>query len=89
MLFLLVGIAGYRRRTETGANALVVLAAIAATGIVLVAFGVDTLRHAPETFSAIVGIAVLSVALDVLWKWARDRRGRGGSAAAPVTGGGS
>jgi hypothetical protein len=50
---------------------------------------VDTLRHAPETFSAIVGIAVLSVALDVLWKWARDRRGRGGSAAAPVTGGGS
>ncbi|HXV96021.1 MAG TPA: APC family permease [Gaiellaceae bacterium] len=89
MLFLLVGIAGYRRRTETGANALVVLGAIAATGIVLVAFGVDTLRNAPETFSAIVGIAVLSVALDVVWKWARDRRGRGGSAAAPMTGGGS
>jgi amino acid transporter len=86
MIFLLVGIAGYRRRTETAANAVVVLAAIAATGIVLVAFGVDTLRNAPETFSAIVGIAVLSVALDVVWKWARDRRGRGGSAAAPMVG---
>jgi uncharacterized membrane protein YfcA len=84
MIFLLVGVAGYRRRKETGANAVVVLAAIATTGIVLVAFGVDTLRNAPETFSAIVGIAALSVALDVLWKWARDRRKSGGKAPQPT-----
>jgi amino acid transporter len=75
MIFLLVGIAGYRRRTDTGSNAAVILAAIGVTGIVLVAFAVDTLRNAPETFSAIVGIAALSVALDALWKWARERHG--------------
>ena len=77
MIFLLVGVAGYRRRTETGSNAAVVLAAIGVTGVVLVAFAVDTLRNAPETFSAIVGIAALSVALDLVWKRARDRGGRG------------
>jgi amino acid transporter len=89
MIFLLVGVAGYRRRAETGSQALIVLAAIAVTATVLAFFAVDTLRNAPETFSAIVGIALLSVALDVLWKRARDRRGRGGSTAAPMTGGGS
>jgi amino acid transporter len=77
MIFLLVGVAGYRRRAETGSNAAVVLAAVGVTGVVLVAFAVDTLRNAPETFSAIVGIAALSVALDLMWKRARDRGGRG------------
>ena len=77
MIFLLVGVAGYRRRAETGSNAAVVLAAIGVTGVVLVAFAADTLRNAPETFSAIVGIAALSVALDLVWKRARDRGGRG------------
>ena len=38
--------------------------AIAATAVVLVFFAVDTLRNAPETFAAIVGITALSV---VLW----------------------
>jgi amino acid transporter len=84
MIFLLVGIAGYRRRAETGSNALVVLVAIGATGVVLVAFAIDTLRNAPETFSAIVGIAALSVALDLLWKWARDRNASGGESPQPT-----
>jgi amino acid transporter len=86
MIFLLVGVAGYRRRAETGSNAAVVLAAVGLTGVVLVAFAVDTLRNAPETFSAIIGIAALSVALDFMWKRARDRGGRGArpeAAAAP------
>jgi amino acid transporter len=77
MIFLLVGIAGYRRRAETGSRAAIVLAAIGVTGIVLAFFAVDTLRNAPETFFAIVGIAALSVALDFLWKRVRDRPGRG------------
>ena len=44
-------------------------------------------RHAvaDQTFSAIVGIALLAVLLDVAWKRARDR-GEGGEAAAPPTG---
>jgi hypothetical protein len=59
-----------------------VLAAIAVTAIVLAFFAVDTLRNAPETFTAIVGIALLSVLLDFVWKRARDRGGVDGAAAA-------
>jgi amino acid transporter len=71
LIFLLVGIAGYRRRADTGSQATIVLAAVAATAIVLVFFAVDTLRNAPETFSAIVAIAVLSIVLDLVWKRVR------------------
>lgn len=68
MIFLLVGVAGYRRRADIGARAPVVLAAIAVTAIVLVFFAIDTLRNEPETFAAIVAIAVVSVVLDAVWK---------------------
>ncbi len=68
MIFLLVGIAGYRRRADTGSQAVIVLAAIAVTAIVLVFFTVDTVRNAPETFAAIVAIALLAVVLDFIWK---------------------
>ena len=61
----------YRLRAETGARGGILLAAIAATAVVLAFFAVDTLRNAPETFIAIVGIAALSVALDAVWKRAR------------------
>ena len=74
MIFLLVGVAGYRRRADTGSNAFIVLAAIAVTATVLAFFAVDTLRNAPETFSAIVGIALLSVLLDFVWKRIRGPR---------------
>jgi amino acid transporter len=68
LIFLLVGIAAWRRRAETGSNGLIVLTAIAVTAIVLAFFAVDTLRNAPETFIAIVAIAALSVVLDLIWK---------------------
>ena len=81
-IFLLVGMAGYRLRAETGSNAVIVLAAIGVTAIVLVFFAVDTLRNAPETFTAILAIGALSTALDLLWK--RSRRARApASTAAP------
>ena len=38
------------------------------TAIVLVFFAVDTLRNDPETFGAIVAIALLAVVLDFVWK---------------------
>ena len=63
------------------------LAAIAVTAIVLVFFAVDTLRNAPETFTAIVAIALLSVALDFVWKRSRprcSRRVRRGGTDTPV-----
>src|SRR6187401_128659 len=71
VIFLLVGVAAYRRRGDTGANVVIVLAGIAATAVVLAFFAVDTLRNAPETFIAIVAISVLAVALDLVWKRSR------------------
>jgi amino acid transporter len=71
VIFMLVGFAAYRQRAETGSLALIVIAAIAATAIVLVFFAVDTLRDAPETFTAIVVIAALAVLLDLVWKRVR------------------
>jgi hypothetical protein len=44
----------------------------AATAIVLVFFAVDTVRNAPETFVAIVAIALLAVVLDLAWKRSRE-----------------
>ena len=66
-VFLLVAIAGFRRRADTGANAAVGLAAIAVTAIVLVFFGVDTARNDPATFVAILAIAALAVVFNRLW----------------------
>ena len=71
MIFLLVGVAGYRRRSDTGARAAIIFLGIGATLVVLGFFIVDTFRNAPQTFIAIVVIAALSVALDFVWKRAR------------------
>jgi amino acid transporter len=87
MIFMLVGIAAYRLRAETGARAPVVLVGLALTAVVLVFFAVDTARNAPETFAAIVGIGALSVLLDLAWKRWRDGRGTLTSNSGTVAGG--
>ncbi|HSK15893.1 MAG TPA: APC family permease [Gaiellaceae bacterium] len=74
VIFLLVGVAAYRLRAEIGGRAVVIAAAILLTVVVLGFFAVDTLRNAPETFSAIVGITLLAVVLDVVWKRMRSAR---------------
>ena len=74
-VFLLVAIAGYRRRGDTGANAAVVLAAIAVTAVVLVFFGIDTARNDPATFVAILAIAALAVVFNLLWAHPRPAGG--------------
>ncbi len=71
MVFLLVGVAGYRRRAETKSNTIIVVLAIAVTAIVLGFFAVDTLQNAPETFTAIIGLGLVSVALDALVRHGR------------------
>jgi amino acid transporter len=81
LIFLLVGITGYRRRSDTGSQTGIVLAAIAVTAVVLAFFAVDTLRNAPETFIAIVGITVLSVVLDLVWKRMRGEQPRSSATA--------
>jgi amino acid transporter len=73
VVFLLVGVAGYRLRSETGASIAIVLLGLAATAIVLGFFAVDTLRNDPETFGAIVAMTLLAVVVDVVWKRVRDR----------------
>jgi amino acid transporter len=85
VVFLLVGLAGYRLRSMTGASAVIVALGIAATVIVLGFFAVDTLRNAPETFGAIVAMTLLAFVLDVVWKRVRDRRAD--TAPAPVQSG--
>jgi amino acid transporter len=74
LIFLLVGASGYRLRRETGSIGAIVLLGMAATAIVLVFFGIDTLRNDPETFVAIVGVAALAVVLDLVWKRIRGPR---------------
>ena len=74
VVFLLVGLAGYRLRSQTGASPAIVLLGMAVTAVVLVFFAVDTFRNAPDTFGAIVAMTLLAVALDIVWKRVRDRR---------------
>jgi amino acid transporter len=83
LVFFLVGIAGYRKRAETGASAWLILLGLAVTATVLGFFAVDTLQNAPETFTAIVAIAALAVVLDFLWK--RHRRVAAPTASPRVT----
>ena len=69
MVFLLVAVAGYLRRADTGADAVLAIAAVGVSAIVLVFFMVDTVRNEPETFAAILLIMALAVMFDTLWKW--------------------
>jgi amino acid transporter len=66
MVFLLVGIAGWRRRADTNSNPVIVALAIGVIGIVLGFFAVDTIQTAPWTFVAIVVLGLLAIILDAV-----------------------
>jgi amino acid transporter len=68
IVFVLVGAAGYQRRAETGSNTVVVLLAIGVTVIVLAFFAVDILRNDLGSFIAIIGITIVSVVLDAIFR---------------------
>jgi amino acid transporter len=68
IVFLLVGLAGWRRRHDTGSNPAIVLASIALISLVLVFFAIDTIRYAPETFVAMIGVGAVAVILDALFR---------------------
>jgi MYXO-CTERM domain-containing protein len=74
-LFVLVALAGYRRRADTGANTVIALTAIAVSVVVLAFFAVDTLRNEPKTFVAILALTALAVVLEFAWKGAGGRAG--------------
>jgi amino acid transporter len=65
-VFLLVGLAGWRRRSDTNSNPVIIALAIIVIAIVLGFFAVDTLQNAPETFTAIVLLVLLALALDAM-----------------------
>ncbi|HEY7176993.1 MAG TPA: amino acid permease, partial [Micromonosporaceae bacterium] len=67
-VFLLIGVAGWRRRHDTGSNPVIVVAAIAVIAVVLGFFIADTIDNAPETFVAIVGTGALAIVLDALFR---------------------
>jgi hypothetical protein len=56
---------------------------------VLVAFSVDTLRNAPQTFTAMLAIGVLAVVLDALWRARRAGGSSGQGTAEPTASPGS
>lgn len=66
MVFLLVGVSGWRRRTDTGSRPAVIIAALVVTAVVLGFFAVDTLQTEPATFISIIALGLLSVALDAV-----------------------
>ena len=73
-VFVLVGLAGYRLRSEIHANTGLLAAAVGASALVLLFFVIDTLRNDVGTFVAIVVMIGLAVVLDTVWKRRRDRR---------------
>ena len=73
VVFLVVGVAGLRLRSESGSKAWVIVVTMLATSIVLVLFAIDTARNAPETFTAMLVLVALAVVLDAVWKRLRPR----------------
>jgi amino acid transporter len=74
LIFTLVTTAHFRVRAETGASALMLAAAIAAAGVVLLTFVFTTLIHERASVVTLLAILVLSVALDFGWKRARTQK---------------
>ena len=77
-IFLVVSVAAFRLRRETGSRTSILVAAIVLTVLVLLVFAVQTLRNEPQTFVAIIGILVLAVCLDLAWTRLRSRRDAAG-----------
>ena len=68
MVFVLVGAAGWRRRHDTGSNPAIVLASIVVILVVLGFFLADTLENAPGTVGAMVGVGLLAIVLDAVFR---------------------
>ena len=68
MLFLIICAAAYRLRANTGSSVVLIGLAALVTAVVLVAFYVDTVRNAPETFTAMILIGLLAVVFDAVWR---------------------
>lgn len=82
LVFMLVTVAHFRVRSETGAQLWLLVLALATTGIAFVTFVVTTLDTEPASIITLIVIILLSAALDFGWK----RRAGAGPATAASTG---
>jgi len=68
LIFILVTLAHFRVRADTGANALLLTLAVLSAGVVLVTFVVTDLIHEPASLLTLLAVLLLSVGLDLSWK---------------------
>jgi amino acid transporter len=68
MIFVLVTVAHLRVRHDTGANAVLLVLAIAAAGVVLVTFVFTDLIHSPASVVTLLAIVAVSAGIDLAWK---------------------
>ena len=81
IVFGLVTVGHLRVRRETGANPVLLIAAIAVVVLVLAAFVTTTLIYEPATMITLGVIVVGCIVLDGTWKRARTSRLAGGQPA--------
>jgi amino acid transporter len=74
LIFTLITAAHFRVRSQTRANPVILAAAIASAGIVLLTFIFTTLIHEPASIVTLVVIIALGVGLDLGWKRVRANR---------------
>jgi amino acid transporter len=74
VVFTLVTAGHLRVRSETGAQAWLLVLGVLSAAIVLVTFALTTLVEEPATATAMVAILVVCVAIDFIWKQRRDAR---------------
>lgn len=73
-VFMLVTISHFKRKSDTGAKALMLVLAFLTTGATLVLFAISTLEDDPQTFVATIMLFVLAVVFNFVWKYIRDSR---------------
>jgi len=71
-VFTMISAGHLRVRQETSASAIMLVAAVAATSVVLMTFALTTLVDQPGTAIALLVVLALSVVLDLVWKHQRD-----------------
>jgi uncharacterized membrane protein YfcA len=70
-VFFLVTVAHAKLRRETGAKLWLLGLAALTTVVALISFAIKTYQDEPETFVAMVGIFILAIAIDLIWKRVR------------------
>ena len=77
LVFMLVTIGHLRVRSETGANAVVLVVGVLTTALAFLAFVLTTLVDEPASAVTLAAILLLAVGLDLGWKRRRDAMVRG------------